>query len=268
MSALLARSTAVTGLSLGATAAALYSTLRFTPAGRDPHVWLEEVLGERCLDWVTKTNASTVQTLGEPTETEVYKKLLAILESKEKIPYCVKTGDFLYNFWQDDKHVKGIWRRTTLEEYRKPEPAWELVLDVDALGKEEGKAWVWKGKVLLDEGPGTEKDLCIVKLSDGGADSVVCREFSRAYAGSPSDLSALCPDAPPLAGADSQEQELRRGRLLAPGLQVRRRLQGPRHPPRRHRFPRPLRLHDRLRLPSHGERVEAGHAAELGEGGV
>ena len=196
MSALLARSTAVTGLSLGATAAALYSTLRFTPAGRDPHVWLEEVLGERCLDWVTKTNASTVQTLGEPTETEVYKKLLAILESKEKIPYCVKTGEFLYNFWQDDKHVKGIWRRTTLEEYRKPEPAWELVLDVDALGKEEGKAWVWKGKVLLDEGPGTEKDLCIVKLSDGGADSVVCREFSRACPGShPSTLCSLCPDA-------------------------------------------------------------------------
>jgi prolyl oligopeptidase len=74
--------------------------------------------------------------------------------------------------------VKGIWRRTTLEEYRKPEPDWECVLDIDALGQAEGKSWVWKGKVLLDEGEGTEKDLCIVQLSDGGADAVCCREFS------------------------------------------------------------------------------------------
>ena len=74
--------------------------------------------------------------------------------------------------------MKGIWRRTTLEEYRKPAPDWECVLDIDALGQAEGKSWVWKGKVLLDEGEGTEKDLCIVQLSDGGADAVCCREFS------------------------------------------------------------------------------------------
>ena len=50
-----------------------------------------------------------------------------------------------YNFWQDETHVRGIWRRCTLEEYRKPDPAWETVLDIDALNEEEGESWVWGG---------------------------------------------------------------------------------------------------------------------------
>lgn len=149
-----------------------------TPGGADKHEWLEDVHGDAPLEWVRGRNASAVSSLGNPVEQELYGKILKILESKEKIPYVTKTGDYYYNFWQDEKHVKGIWRRTTLEEYRKPEPDWECVLDIDALGKTEGKSWVWKGKVLLDEGEGSEQDLCIVKLSDGGADAVCCREFS------------------------------------------------------------------------------------------
>jgi prolyl oligopeptidase len=175
------RAATVAGLTAGGLSVSLARSMGYflgTPGGPDKHEWLEEVLGDGPLEWVKNKNAAAVATLGEPSEQEVYGKLLKILESKEKIPYVSKTGDYYYNFWQDHKHVKGIWRRTTLEEYRKPEPDWEIVLDVDALGKAEGKSWVWKGKVLLDEGEGTEKDLCIVKLSDGGADAVVCREFS------------------------------------------------------------------------------------------
>jgi hypothetical protein len=37
-----------------------YGHLLGTPGGPDPHVWLEEVLGEKCLDWVKKTNASSI----------------------------------------------------------------------------------------------------------------------------------------------------------------------------------------------------------------
>lgn len=117
----------------------------------DPHRWLEGVLDERALAWVRETNAKTVATVGEPTEAAVYSKLLGILESRDKIPHINKRGKYYYNFWQDAEHVKGIYRRTSLEEYRKPEPLWELVLDIDALGKAESTSWVWKGTALLDE---------------------------------------------------------------------------------------------------------------------
>ena len=88
-------------------------------------------------------------------------------------------GDFVYNFWQDENHVKGIWRRTTMEDFKKEEPEWETVLDVDALAAEEKKSWVWKGPSFVDYGPGQEKrkDRCVVKLSDGGTDACTVREF-------------------------------------------------------------------------------------------
>ena len=39
----------------------------------------------------------------------------------------------------------------TPSRYRKPEPAWETVLDVDSLGAAEGVSWVWAGSTVLDE---------------------------------------------------------------------------------------------------------------------
>ena len=39
----------------------------------------------------------------------------------------------------------------TPSRYRKPEPAWETVLDVDALGAAEGVSWVWAGSTVLGE---------------------------------------------------------------------------------------------------------------------
>ena len=71
----------------------------------------------------------------------------------------------------------GIWRRCTLDEYRKPEPAWELVLDLDALGAADGIKWVWGGTALLDEGPDVRKDRVMIRLSRGGSDATVAREF-------------------------------------------------------------------------------------------
>ncbi|HOB33631.1 MAG TPA: prolyl oligopeptidase family serine peptidase, partial [Verrucomicrobiota bacterium] len=105
----------------------------------------------------------------EPTR----RRLLAILDSKERIPYVSKHGAFYYNFWQDDKNPRGVWRRTSLEEYRKPDPAWEIVLDLDKLAAEENENWVWKGYEILEPG----YDRCLVALSRGGADATVQREF-------------------------------------------------------------------------------------------
>jgi prolyl oligopeptidase len=140
----------------------------------DPHIWLEEVAGAKPLAWVRERNARCVAALGEtPDFKTLESRILSILDSKEKIPFVTKIGDRYYNFWRDGEHPKGVWRRTTLDEYRKPQPAWETVLDVDALAKAEGENWVWHGATVLEP----EDRLCLVSLSRGGADADVVREF-------------------------------------------------------------------------------------------
>ena len=140
----------------------------------DPYLWLEDVTGEKPLEWVRERNGESVAALAESKGfAGLEQRLLAILDSKEKIPFVAKIGDRYYNFWRDAEHPKGVWRRTTLEEYAKPEPAWETVLDVDALAAAEGENWVWHGTEVLEP----EDRLVLVRLSRGGADADVVREF-------------------------------------------------------------------------------------------
>jgi len=143
----------------------------------DPLEWLEEVQGERAMAWVEEQNGHAVAQLGDPTTSEAFKRILAILDSKEKIPYVSRLGQWYYNFWQDETHQKGLWRRTTLEAYRTANPDWQTVLDLDALAEEQGVPWVWGGYEALDEGPDSRWDRALVTLSPGGSDAVVVREF-------------------------------------------------------------------------------------------
>ena len=141
---------------------------------KDPYLWLEDVTGEMALAWVKEQNAvSTAELTKGPEFKELNDRLLKILDSKDRIPFVGKAGDFYYNFWRDDKNVRGLWRRTTLDEYRKPAPAWETVLDLDALGAVEKENWVWHGATWLE--PTYER--CLISLSRGGADAAVVREF-------------------------------------------------------------------------------------------
>jgi prolyl oligopeptidase len=140
----------------------------------DPYRWLEDVTGERSLEWVKARNAESLAALAESDRYRTLeKRLLSILDSKDKIPLVTKIGDRYYNFWRDAANPKGVWRRATLEEYRKPDPAWETVLDVDALAAAEGENWVWHGAEVLEP----EDRLVLVSLSRGGADAEVVREF-------------------------------------------------------------------------------------------
>lgn len=140
----------------------------------DPHAWLEEVTGEKQLGWVRHRNEASTQALASGTAFEsLERRILSILDSKERIPTVTTIGDHVYNFWRDAANPKGLWRRTTLAEYRKPAPAWETVLDVDALGKAENENWVWHGATVLEP----DDRLCLVSLSRGGADADVVREF-------------------------------------------------------------------------------------------
>jgi prolyl oligopeptidase len=143
-------------------------------AEADPYSWLEEVAGKRALEFVEAQNAVTVKELeAQPEFAEFKAQVLAILNSHDRIPFVHKLGDWYYNFWQDAANPRGLLRRTTLEEYRKPQPAWETVLDLDALAKDEKENWVWGGENALP--PKYERSL--VFLSRGGGDAKVVREF-------------------------------------------------------------------------------------------
>ncbi|GBG29739.1 Prolyl endopeptidase [Hondaea fermentalgiana] len=156
-----------------ATTAALVRLIRTRALARDPLQWLEEVDSTKALAWVEKQNKA----LPVDGKGKTYERILEILDSKEKIPYVGKIGERYYNFWKDDKHERGIWRCTTLNEYEKKEPKWETVIDVDALAAQDKQKWVWKGYTLLDEGNDVEPERILVKLSPGGGDAVIVREF-------------------------------------------------------------------------------------------
>ncbi len=151
------------------------------PIEADPYIWLEDVTGEKALEWVKARNAESLKELAQPPGFAALRTdLLAILDSKERIPYVGKRGTYYYNFWRDAANPKGLWRRTTLDEYRKTEPKWDVIIDVDALAKQENESWVWRGAQILK--PAYKRAL--VSLSRGGADATVVREFdleSRAF---------------------------------------------------------------------------------------
>ena len=125
----------------------------------DPNLWLEEVTGEKPLDWVKLRNA---ESMAELTESDSFRslneRLLKILDSDARIPFVSKAGDYYYNFWRDAKNKRGLWRRTTLEEYRKEKPAWETVLDLDALA--ERRRRIGSGKVPVSSSRRTTVACC------------------------------------------------------------------------------------------------------------
>ncbi len=132
----------------------------------------------KALAWVSEQNAASTGKLESSQGfASLEDRLLAILNSREKIPSVAKHGKFYYNFWRDDKNIRGIWRRTTLEEYKKASPAWETVLDLDQLASQEKENWVWHGYNMLEP----SYDRCLLELSRGGADAAVIREFDLTH---------------------------------------------------------------------------------------
>lgn len=143
-------------------------------ANVDPNQWLEAVEDEKALSWVRTQNEDSVDELTRSGDFKrIEARTLEILDSDARIPYVEKMGPHYYNFWRDAANPRGLWRRTSLDEYRKAEPAWETVLDLDALAKAEDKNWVFSGAECLEP----EYRRCLMSLSIGGADATVVREF-------------------------------------------------------------------------------------------
>ncbi|MDQ3988194.1 MAG: prolyl oligopeptidase family serine peptidase [Actinomycetota bacterium] len=140
----------------------------------DPYRWLEDVTGERALSWARVRNAETVAGLTGGSRFEALRaEIREVLDSTDRIPYISRRGEYRYNFWRDREHPRGLWRRTTLAEYRKERPNWEILLDVDALARDEGESWVYHGAQCL----WPDYRRALVSLSRGGADAAVVREF-------------------------------------------------------------------------------------------
>lgn len=144
----------------------------------DPNLWLEDVEGDDALAWVRERNERARAELEvDPSFEKLRSDLLAILNSDERIPYVGKHGEHFYNFWQDATNPRGLWRRTTLDGYRKPEPEWDVLLDIDELNRTESENWVFHGTSYLRPPEGEPYRHVLVSLSRGGSDADVTREF-------------------------------------------------------------------------------------------
>ncbi|CAN7280402.1 prolyl oligopeptidase family serine peptidase [Pseudoduganella sp. LjRoot289] len=142
----------------------------------DPHLWLEDVAGDAPLDWVRRQNAAAsaeLETL--PQFPALHARLKTILNSQDRIPYVSLHCGYYYNFWRDATHVRGIWRRTTPEQFLLAEPRWDTIVDVDRLAADEGENWVWAGASFLHH-----EERCLLSLSRGGGDAHVLREYDVA----------------------------------------------------------------------------------------
>ncbi|MGY3341709.1 prolyl oligopeptidase family serine peptidase [Bradyrhizobium sp. USDA 4470] len=138
----------------------------------DPWLWLEEIEGARALDFVERQNLMTLDTFGGAAFARDRDILAAIFDRPDNIPDVRRRGGRLYNLWKDADHPRGLWRRTTLDDFRKARPSWEILLDVDQLAATEGEDWLisW-----VSSRPGAAR--VILSLSRGGSDAVTLREF-------------------------------------------------------------------------------------------
>lgn len=130
------------------------------------------------MDWVREQNLRTETLVDGPDLTRLTHEVLAVMDSPDRIAMVTKHGEHYYNFWRDAAHPKGLWRRTSWESWLTNEPAWEILLDVDALAAAEGIEWVFTGARLLRPlYTGGVWSRALVRLSPDGGDAVRSREF-------------------------------------------------------------------------------------------
>lgn len=140
---------------------------------QDPYLWLEDVTGDEALDWVRARNEPTLAAFRDAEFERMRAEALEVLDTDARIPYVVRRGEYLYNFWRDAANPRGLWRRTTLDSYRTDAPEWDVLIDVDELGRADNEKWVWAGAGVIEP----EYTRALVALSRGGSDASIVREF-------------------------------------------------------------------------------------------
>ncbi len=139
----------------------------------DPYLWLEDIDGDDALDWVRERNQTTLAAFSDERFDRLRTEALEVLDTDTRIPYVRRRGDHLYNFWRDAANPRGLWRRTTLDSYRRSDPDWDVIIDVDELARTDGENWVWAGADVIEP----DHTLALISLSRGGSDATVVREF-------------------------------------------------------------------------------------------
>src|SRR4051812_14563959 len=88
-------------------------------ASNDPYAYLEEIEGAKALDFARAENARSLPQLqSDPRYAGIHADALKIVTAKDRIPNVHLAGDgTLRDFWQDQDHVRGIWRTTTVASY-------------------------------------------------------------------------------------------------------------------------------------------------------
>lgn len=142
-------------------------------AEADENLWLEEIYSADALAWAESQSAATVAKFFSADFEALTDRLLEVIDSDDRIPLVSKAGDFYYNFWRDAVHPRGLWRRTSLESYRRAQPEWDVLLDIDELGRTEHTEWVFAGASLLPH----DWTRALVRLSPDGGDACTAREF-------------------------------------------------------------------------------------------
>ncbi|BBZ49663.1 prolyl oligopeptidase family serine peptidase [Mycobacterium heidelbergense] len=142
----------------------------------DPYLWLEEVTGDEALAWVRARNEPTLAEFGGAEFERMRAEALEVLDTDARIPYVVRRGEYLYNFWRDAANPRGLWRRTTLDGYRTDSPDWDVLIDVDELGRADDEKWVWAGAGVIEP----DHTRALIGLSRGGSDASIVREFDMA----------------------------------------------------------------------------------------
>ena len=142
----------------------------------DPYLWLEDIHGAKPLAWVKEQNAKSLEVLtADPDYAKDYGDIHTVLDATDRIPFGGLNHQYVFNFWQDAEHHKGVWRRTTIADYATPAPHWETLLDIDKLAADEHENWVFKAARCTES-----LTRCLIALSRGGGDAVVFREFDLA----------------------------------------------------------------------------------------
>jgi prolyl oligopeptidase len=139
----------------------------------DPYLWLEDVTGEEALNWVRARNEPTKAEFCDAQFEQMRAEALEVLDTDTRIPYVTRRGEYLYNFWRDADNPRGLWRRTTLDSYRTDSPDWDVLIDVDQLGRADNQRWVWQGANVIRP----DRTRALITLSPGGSDAAVVREF-------------------------------------------------------------------------------------------
>ncbi|AIK84089.1 hypothetical protein CGLAR1_02160 [Corynebacterium glutamicum] len=67
--------------------------------------FLEPIDSPEALEWAQKWSEASVDKLPEPPRTALQQRLLAALDTDDRIAYVSRRGEKLFNFWRDATRI-------------------------------------------------------------------------------------------------------------------------------------------------------------------